>query len=145
GPRRSHSSVPTRMRKRPARGVAVKDGPLGPPEGLVLDGREHAGRLARVVTGGEPALVVERGGVGDRGVAAAAIVEPLDELEERQAGLGLCLEATAGKELAFECCEEAFAHCVVVGVADRAHRGAYARFSAALAELERRVLAALVG
>src|SRR5690242_13214898 len=29
---------------RPARGVAVKDGHLWPPEGLVLDGREHAGR-----------------------------------------------------------------------------------------------------
>src|SRR5262249_31753152 len=123
------------MTMRPARGVAGKDGPLGPPEGLVLEGREHAGRLARVGIGEETALVVERGEVADRGVAPAAIVEPLDELEERQAGLCLCLEATAGEELAFECGEEAFAHRVVVGVADRAHRGSYARFSAAPAQL----------
>jgi hypothetical protein len=45
GPRRSHSSVPARTKVRPARAAAVKHGPLGPPEGLVLDGREHDGRL----------------------------------------------------------------------------------------------------
>src|SRR5262249_35969499 len=83
GPRRSHSSVPARMKKRPARGAAVKDGPVGPPEGLVLDGREHAGRLARVGTGTQPALVVARGEIADRGVAPAPVVEALDELEER--------------------------------------------------------------
>jgi hypothetical protein len=34
---------------RPSRGAAVKDGPLlGPPGGLVLDGREHDGRLVCV-------------------------------------------------------------------------------------------------
>jgi hypothetical protein len=32
---------------RPSRAVAVKDGPgLGPPAGLVLEGREHDGTLA---------------------------------------------------------------------------------------------------
>ena len=36
GPRRSHSSVPARRCDQPARAAAVKDGPLGPPEGLVL-------------------------------------------------------------------------------------------------------------
>src|SRR5262249_51347739 len=72
GPRRSHSSVPTRMTMRPARGAAVKDGPLlGPPEGLVLDGREHAGRLARVGRGCEPTFVLDGGEIADRGVAAA--------------------------------------------------------------------------
>src|ERR1700732_5526530 len=46
GPRRSHSSVPTRALTRLPRAVAVKDGRfLRPPEGLVLDGREHGGRL----------------------------------------------------------------------------------------------------
>jgi len=46
GPWRSHSSVPTRTMVRLPRTAAVKDGPfLGPPEGLVLDGREHGGRL----------------------------------------------------------------------------------------------------
>jgi hypothetical protein len=42
--------------------VAVKDGPiLGPPEGLVLDGREHDGRLVCVGIDGRrvmPALVI---------------------------------------------------------------------------------------
>jgi hypothetical protein len=34
---------------RPSRTAAVKDGPfLGPPEGFVLDGREHDGRLVCV-------------------------------------------------------------------------------------------------
>jgi hypothetical protein len=34
---------------RPSRAAAVKDGPVGgPPVGRVLDGREHAGRLACV-------------------------------------------------------------------------------------------------
>jgi hypothetical protein len=34
---------------RPSRAAAVKDGPTwGPPGGLVLDGREHGGRLVCV-------------------------------------------------------------------------------------------------
>src|SRR5271165_6870885 len=49
GPRRSHSSVPARTMVRRSRAAAVKDGPvLGPPEGLVLDGRERGGRLVWV-------------------------------------------------------------------------------------------------
>ena len=49
GPRRSHSSAPTRTMVRLSRAAAVKDGPfLGPPEGLVLDGRERGGRLVCV-------------------------------------------------------------------------------------------------
>ena len=61
------------------RTVAVKDGPyLGPPAGLVLDGREHGGRLVCVgidSRGMMPPLVVDRGEVSDRGMAAAWIVE----------------------------------------------------------------------
>jgi hypothetical protein len=49
---------------RPSRAAAVKDGPLlGPPGGLVLDGREHGGRLICVGIDRQhlmPALVVER-------------------------------------------------------------------------------------
>jgi len=60
GPRRSHSSVPARRCDQPARAAAVKDGPLGPPEGLVLDGGEHAGRLVRVGIDRMPLLVIER-------------------------------------------------------------------------------------
>ena len=66
--------------------------------------------------------------------------------EESHASFGLGLEATAGEEeFAFKRGEEALAHGVVVGVPDRAHRWLHAGFSAAPAELERRVLAALVG
>src|SRR5438132_5722268 len=41
--------------------------------------------------------------------------------------------------------EEALAHGVVVGVSDRAHRGAHTRLPAAMAELNGRVLGTLVG
>jgi hypothetical protein len=59
---------------RPSRTAAVKDGPfLGPPGGLVLDGREHDGRL--VCVGTMPALVVDRREISDRGVTAAQIIE----------------------------------------------------------------------
>src|SRR5262249_30765266 len=53
GPRRSYSSVPTRALTRLPRAVAVKDGRfLRPPEALVLDGREHGGRLVCVAIDG---------------------------------------------------------------------------------------------
>ena len=62
GPRRSHSSIPARTMVRPSRAAAVKDGPTwGPPEGLVLDGREHDGRLVCVGIGRETTLVFDRG------------------------------------------------------------------------------------
>src|ERR1700749_1104879 len=49
GPRRSHSSAPTRTMVRLSRAAAVKDGPfLGPPGGLVLDGRKRGGKLVCV-------------------------------------------------------------------------------------------------
>jgi hypothetical protein len=53
-----------------SRAAAVKDGPfLGPPGGLVLDGREHGGRLACVGIGCRRlmlALVIERRSIADR-------------------------------------------------------------------------------
>ena len=64
GPRRSHSSVPTRALTRLPRAAAVKDGRfLRPPEGLVLDGREHGGRLVCIAIDGccmMPVFVVNR-------------------------------------------------------------------------------------
>ena len=63
-PRRSHSSVPTRALTRLPRAVGVKDGRfLRPPEGLVLDGREHGGRLVCVAIDGccmMPVFVFDR-------------------------------------------------------------------------------------
>src|SRR5215471_17934827 len=53
GRRRSRSSVPTCALTRLPRAVAVKDGRLlRPPEGLVLDGREHGSRLVCVAIDG---------------------------------------------------------------------------------------------
>src|SRR5690242_9367006 len=99
---------------RPSRGVAVKDGRLlRPPAGLVLDGREHGGRLVCV---GDNAgrlmlpLEIERREIADRGMAPARIVEPLDEAEEGASRLGGCCEPTACEQLAFERGEEALAH-----------------------------------
>jgi hypothetical protein len=51
---------------RPSRAAAVKDGPTwGPPGGLVLDGREHDGRLVCVGIGRMKTLVVDRGEIPD--------------------------------------------------------------------------------
>jgi hypothetical protein len=72
GPRRSHSSVPARRRDQPARAAIVKDG-LWPPEGLVLDGGEHAGRLMRVGVDRTPLLVVERREIAEGGDARASM------------------------------------------------------------------------
>jgi hypothetical protein len=64
-------------------------------------------------------------------MALSSIVEALDEFEGRTMRFGLCLEATPTKQLAFEGGEETLAHGVVIRVADRAHRGAYACIAAA--------------
>ena len=78
-------------------------------------------------------------------MAAAPIVEAFDERERRIARLDLCLEPAAIEKLAFEGGEEALAHGIVVCVADRTHRGAHARVTAAVTELDRGVLRTLVG
>src|ERR1700722_13400688 len=78
-------------------------------------------------------------------MTAAPIVEAFDERERRIARLELCLEPAAIEKLAFEGVEEIFAHGIVVCLADPTHRGAYARVTAAVAELDRGVLRTLVG
>lgn len=50
---------------------------------------------------------------------------PLQELEDWHSRIGLRLEPMAVEELAFQRCEEAPAHGVVVAVAGRSHRGAH--------------------
>ena len=52
-------------------------------------------------------------------MASSWVVPSFDELEDDHTGLGLGLEFAPGQEFAFERGEEALAHGVVVGVADR--------------------------
>jgi ABC transporter substrate binding protein len=81
---------------RPSRAAAVKDGPTwGPPGGLVLDGREHDGRLVCVGIG-RVTLVVIRGEIPDRGMTTARVVEALDEFEHRDPRLGLTIPIVFG-------------------------------------------------
>src|SRR6266446_6823875 len=74
----------------------------------------------------------------------ARVVPALDEVEDRQAGVGLRGEALPIEQLALERREETFAEGVVVGVADRAHGGPDARLATPEPEGDRRVLGALV-
>jgi hypothetical protein len=91
GPPRSHSSVPPRRRAQPARGAAVKDD-LWSPAGLVLDGREHAGRLCGTGISRKPLLVIDRREIPDRGMAASGITKRFDESKHRHACFGLRFE-----------------------------------------------------
>ena len=75
-------------------------------------------------------------------MAATGVVEALDEAEDAQAGFCLGSEAISVEQLALECREEALAHRIVVGVADRACGWTNAGFPAAIAESNRRVLRA---
>ena len=68
------------------------------------------------------------------------VVPSFDAFEHREPRLGLGLEAPAVQEFLFERCEEALRHRIVVGIADRAHRGHDVHFLAALAERVARVL-----
>src|SRR5215475_11306451 len=73
------------------------------------------------------------------------VVPSLDEVEDGQPRFDLVLELLPIEQLAFERREEALAHRVVVRIADRTHRRADAHLATALAEGDRRVLAALIG
>src|SRR6266404_2330320 len=77
-------------------------------------------------------------------MATGGIVPPLDVAEDRHPGLGLRCEPAACQQLAFQGCEEALAHGVVVGVTDRSHGWEHAGFPAAPAERQRCILATLV-
>ena len=78
-------------------------------------------------------------------MSAVRIVPGLDEAENGHARFGLRLEAAARQKFAFERCEEAFAHRVVVTIRNRSHRRANIGFLAAQSERKRRVLRALIG
>src|SRR5262249_57789312 len=83
--------------------------------------------------------------VAQRRMPALPIVEHLDVVEERGAGLGMRAEGAPSQHLALQGCEEALGHRVVVAVADRAHRAADPRRLALVPEEQRGVLAAMVG
>src|SRR5690348_17568965 len=59
--------------------------------------------------------------------------------------LALRLEPAALEQFAFEGREEALAQGVVIGIADRTHRGSHTGLTTAVAELDRGVLRTLVG
>jgi hypothetical protein len=61
--------------------------------------------------------------VTERRVATLAIVEGLDELEQRLTGLLVCLVPLVMHQLALQGAEEALDHGVVVAVAGAAHAG----------------------
>src|SRR6516162_1665719 len=85
-------------------------------------------------------FIAHRRLVVERGVPAVRVVPPLDEVEDGDSGLGWSREASAVEQLALQGREEALAEGMVVGVPDRAHRGADAGLLAPEAEGERRVL-----
>src|SRR3712207_2719175 len=87
-----------------------------------------------------------RGGaeVAERRVASAWIVERLAEVEDGHVGLGVGAQAGAGDQLAFEGGEEGLDEGIVVAIADRAHRDADPGLTAAAAEGQTGVLAAVV-
>ena len=88
-------------------------------------------------------LEVRRRRVAERRVDPAGVVEALDEAEDFTPRVRRRRKAASVEELALQRREEALAHRVVVGVADRAHRLHDARFTTALSEGQRRILRAL--
>src|SRR5881392_4278276 len=72
------------------------------------------------------------------------IVKTFDELEDRVARLGLRFEPAASQQLVFQRGKETLGHRIVVGIAYTAHRRPHTRFAAAIAELDGRVLRALI-
>src|SRR5579863_4729609 len=73
------------------------------------------------------------------------VVPPLYEFEDCHTCFALGFETAAVEQLAFERGEKALAHRVVEAIADRAHRGSYARLLTALAEGQGGILTALIG
>jgi len=83
--------------------------------------------------------------IADTGVSTLRVVPALDEFEDGHPSLGQSAETAAVDEFAFERGEEALTQGIVEAVSNRAHGGAHAHLSAAPAEGNRGVLAALVG
>src|SRR5437870_10324731 len=80
----------------------------------------------------------------ERGMTASGIVPAFDEVEDREARVGLRAEVLPIEQLALEGREEALAQRVVVRVADRTHGRPDAGLATPLAEGHRGALAALI-
>src|SRR5262245_48766703 len=78
-------------------------------------------------------------------MSSLAGIEDFDVVKESRAGLRLCRERLASQQFALEGGKEALGHGVVIAVADRPHRAADADGPTALAEEQRRLLAAMIG
>ena len=85
-------------------------------------------------------LVIDWRQIVERGVAALWVVPPFDELEDCHACFDLGFETATVEQFTFERGKETLAHGIIEAIADRAHRGSYAGFAAALAEGDRSVL-----
>src|SRR5436309_15544181 len=80
----------------------------------------------------------------ERGMTASGIVPAFNEVEDREARVGLRAEVLPIEQLALEGCDEALAQRVVVRVADRTHGRPDAGLATPLADGHRGVLAALI-
>src|SRR5438105_14310143 len=80
----------------------------------------------------------------ERGMTASGIVPAFDEVEDREARVGLRAEVLPIEQLALEGREEALAQRVVVRVADRTHGRPGAGLATPLADGHPGVLAALI-
>src|SRR3954469_2473708 len=83
--------------------------------------------------------------VAEGRMSSVRVVEAFDEVENRIASVVVIAKARSIDQFTLEGGEEALAHGVIVAIADGAHRRSYARLVTAFAELNRGVLAALVG
>ena len=77
-------------------------------------------------------------------MSSVRAVPAFDEVENRDAGLGLVAEPMAVGLLMPHCRDEAYAHRVVVRISDRVHRRAHTELPATESEGERGVLRALI-
>ena len=73
------------------------------------------------------------------------IVPTLDEVEDRKRCLALRLESVLHEKLALESGVEAFAHRVVIAVANGTHGHGDAGFTPSFSKSDRRVLRSVVG
>ena len=78
-------------------------------------------------------------------MAPVRVVPALDEVEDRDARLIVVTETSSIEQLAFQRGEEALAHRVVIAITARAHRRSDSGMATPYPELDRGVLAAVIG